>query len=59
MRVYIDRHVKLDRRREQTIVARVIEETALRRAIDHGADEAEFLDRAHKLGGRRIRALHR
>ena len=59
MRMDVDRHVEFDRRGQQAVIARVIEEAALGRAVDQGAEEFELLDGAHQLGGAGVRACHR
>jgi hypothetical protein len=53
----VDRHVKLHGRCEETVIARVIEEAALGRAIDQRTHEA--LHGAHELARASVRALHR
>jgi len=46
----VDRNVELDRGCEQTVVARMIEEAALRGAVDERTRKAQVLDRARELG---------
>ena len=53
VRMDVDRHVELDRRREQAVVARVIEEAALGRAVDQRAEEAQVLDARARARRRR------
>ena len=45
----VDRHVELHGRREETIIARVIEEAALGRAVDERTHEVQVLHAAHEL----------
>ena len=59
MRMDVDRHVEIDSRRQQAVVARMVEEAALGRAIDERADKPEFLHRARKFHRRSVRRLHR
>jgi len=53
----VDRHVKLCRGGKQAVKARVIEEAAFGRAIDHCTDEAEFFDRTLELDRGCVRTL--
>ena len=55
----VDRHVELHGRREETIIARVIEEAALGRAVDERTHEAQVLHGAHELVSASVGALHR
>ncbi len=55
----VDRHVELDRRGKQPVIARIVEEAAVGRAVDHGADKAEFLHGALQFGRNDVRTLHR
>ena len=41
VRVDVDRHVEVHRRRQQAVIARVIEKAALGRAVDERTDEAQ------------------
>jgi len=59
VRVDIDRHVELDGGREQSVIARMIEEAAFGRAVHQRADEAQVLHGADKLGRADVGALHR
>ena len=59
VRMNVDRNVELDRGGEQLVVARIVEEAAFGRAVDHGAEKAELLDRAAQLDGDGVRVLHR
>ena len=59
MRMDVDRNIELDGRRQQRIVAGMIEEAALGGAVDERAEETQFPDRANQLGRHRVRALHR
>ena len=58
VRMDVDRHVEIDGRRQQAVVARMIEEAAFGRAVDERADEAQLLHRAPKLARDSIGALH-
>ena len=51
--------VELHGRREETIIARVIEEAALGRAVDERTHEAQVLHSAHELVSAIVGALHR
>src|SRR5437667_331355 len=55
----IDRHVELRGRREQAVIARMIEEAALGRAVDHRAHEAQVLHGARELGRGSVGTLQR
>ena len=55
----VDRHVEFHGRGQQTVIARVIEEAALRRAVDERTDETQLLHRARQLGSAGVGALHR
>ncbi len=46
VRMDVDWHIELFRRGEDLVEARVIEEAAFGRAMHHGADKSELLDRA-------------
>ena len=46
----IDGHVQLHGRRQQTIVARVIEEAAFGRAVDERTDETKVPNCTNELG---------
>src|SRR6266852_9421181 len=58
VRMDIDRYVELHGRRQQTIIARVIEEAALGRAVDERTDKTKVPNRTNELDNRGIRALH-
>src|SRR5437016_8572896 len=58
VRMDIDRYVELRGRRQQTIIARVIKEAALGRAVDERTDKTKVPNRTNELGNRGIRALH-
>src|SRR5215831_14327018 len=59
VRMDIDRHVEVDSRSQDTVIAWVVEEVAIGRAVDERTAEAELLHGAGKLGGGRVRLLHR
>ena len=54
----IDRYVELLGRRQQAVIAWVIEEAALGRAVDERTDKTKLPDRTNELVNRGIRALH-
>jgi len=55
----VDRHVELHGRREETIIARVIEEATLGRAVDERTHQAQVLHSAHELISASVGAMHR
>src|ERR671912_326776 len=58
MRMDIDRPVEFYRRSEQSVIARVIQETALGCAIDEGTNKVEVLYRAREFPRAGIGTLH-
>ena len=59
VRMNVDRHVKFDRGGKEAIKARVIEEAAFGRSVDHGADETELFHGTLEFDGGGVGTLHR